>query len=51
VDGVHRDPLKVKLPGAEPLDIKYLTDFSRKAESLLAQLDLVRNVQVAANSN
>ena len=51
VDGVHRDPLKVKLPGAEPLDSKYLADFSRKAESLLAQLDLVRNVQVAVNSN
>ena len=51
VDGVHRDPLKVKLPGAEPLNSKYLADFSRKAESLLAQLDLVRNVQVAANSN
>jgi murein DD-endopeptidase MepM/ murein hydrolase activator NlpD len=51
VDGVHRDPLKVKLPGAEPLNSKYLADFSRKAESLLAQLDLMRNVQVAANSN
>jgi murein DD-endopeptidase MepM/ murein hydrolase activator NlpD len=51
VDGVHRDPLKVKLPGAEPLDSKYLADFSRKAESLLAKLDLVRNVQLAANSN
>jgi murein DD-endopeptidase MepM/ murein hydrolase activator NlpD len=51
VDGVHRDPLRVKLPGAEPLDNKYLADFNRKAESLLAQLDLVRNVQVAVNSN
>ncbi|HYQ71896.1 MAG TPA: peptidoglycan DD-metalloendopeptidase family protein [Gammaproteobacteria bacterium] len=51
VDGVHRDPLKVKLPGAEPLDSKYIADFSRKAESLLAQLDLVRNVQVAVNSS
>jgi murein DD-endopeptidase MepM/ murein hydrolase activator NlpD len=50
VDGVHRDPLKVKLPGAEPLDSKYLADFSSKAESLLAKLDLVRNVQVAVNS-
>jgi murein DD-endopeptidase MepM/ murein hydrolase activator NlpD len=49
VDGVHRDPLKVKLPGAEPLDSKYLADFSSKAESLLAKLDLVRNVQVAIN--
>ena len=51
VDGVHRDPLKVKLPGAEPLDSKYLADFSSKAQSLLAKLDLVRNVQVAVNSN
>jgi len=51
VDGVHRDPLKVKLPGAEPLDSKYLADFNRKAGSLLAKLDLVRNVQVAVNSN
>jgi len=51
VDGVHRDPLKVKLPGAEPLDSKYLADFNRKAESLLAKLDLVRNVQVAVNNN
>jgi len=50
VDGVHRDPLKVKLPGAEPLDSKYLADFSSKAESLLAKLALVRNVQVAVNS-
>jgi len=51
VDGVHRNPLTVKFPGSEPLDQKYLADFSRKAESLLAQLDLMRNVQVAANSN
>jgi len=51
VDGVHRNPLTVKLPGAEPLDSKYLADFSRKADSLMARLDLVRNVQVAANSN
>jgi len=51
VDGVHRDPLRVKLPGAEPLDSKYLADFNSKAELLLAQLDLVRNVQVAVNNN
>ena len=49
VDGVHRDPLRVKLPGAEPLNKKYLDDFNLKAESLLAQLELVRGVQLARN--
>jgi len=51
VDGVHRDPLRVKLPGAEPLDKQYRDDFRTKAESLVAQLDLVRGIQVASNSN
>jgi murein DD-endopeptidase MepM/ murein hydrolase activator NlpD len=50
VNGVHRDPLRVKLPGAEPLDKKYREDFRAKAESLVAQLDLVRGVQVASNN-
>lgn len=50
VNGVHRDPLRVKLPGAEPLQKKYLTDFSNKAQNLLAQLDLVRNIRVASNT-
>ena len=50
VNGVHRDPLRVKLPGAEPLDKQYIDDFMTKAESLVAQLDLVRGVQVASNN-
>jgi len=49
VDGVHRDPLRVKLPGAEPLQDKYRADFDKKAEALIAQLDLVRDVQVASS--
>jgi murein DD-endopeptidase MepM/ murein hydrolase activator NlpD len=49
VNGVHRDPLRVKLPGADPLHKKYRDDFHTKAEALLAQLDLVRDVQVASN--
>jgi murein DD-endopeptidase MepM/ murein hydrolase activator NlpD len=49
VDGVHRDPLRVKLPGAEPLDTKYMADFKGKADSLIAKLELVRSVQVASN--
>jgi murein DD-endopeptidase MepM/ murein hydrolase activator NlpD len=49
VDGVHRDPLRVKLPGAKPLDKRYLDDFKVQAGSMLARLDLVRSVQVASN--
>ena len=49
VNGVHRDPLRVKLPGAEPLKEKYRDDFNSRAEALLAQMDLVRSIQVASN--
>jgi murein DD-endopeptidase MepM/ murein hydrolase activator NlpD len=49
INGAHRNPLRVKLPGAEPLKEKYHDDFNRKAEALLAQLDLVRSVQLASN--
>ena len=48
IDGVHRNPLTVKLPGAQPLAKQYRDDFDRKAEALLAQLDTVRSVQVAS---
>ena len=48
VDDVHRDPLRVKLPGAESLDKKYRDDFDVKAQALLAQLKLVQDVQLAS---
>jgi len=50
VNGAHRDPLKVKLPGADPLNKKYMDDFHAKAESLIAQLNLVRDIQLASNN-
>lgn len=50
VDGTHRDPLRVKLPGADPLNEKYMADFTSKAKALIAQIDLVRDVQVASNN-
>jgi murein DD-endopeptidase MepM/ murein hydrolase activator NlpD len=48
IDGVHRDPLKVKLPGAEPLNKKYMADFTSKAETLMAELQLASDVRVAS---
>jgi murein DD-endopeptidase MepM/ murein hydrolase activator NlpD len=49
VDGTHRDPLRVKLPGADPLNKKYMADFSAKANALVAQIDLVRDVRIASS--
>lgn len=42
VNGVHRDPLKVRLPAARPLNAKYVTDFTSHALPLLAQMDSYR---------
>jgi murein DD-endopeptidase MepM/ murein hydrolase activator NlpD len=47
VNDAHRDPLKVKFPGADPLNKKYMDDFNVKAESLMAQINTVRDVQLA----
>lgn len=43
INGVHRNPLKIALPKALPLDKKYIADFRSKAEPLLAQLDELGN--------
>jgi murein DD-endopeptidase MepM/ murein hydrolase activator NlpD len=50
INGAHRDPLKVKLPGADPLNKKYMADFNEKAMGLMAQIDVVRDVQLASNN-
>ena len=47
VRGVHRDPLKVKLPDARPLAEKYMADFREKAQPLLANLELIGGTSVA----
>ncbi len=47
VQGVHRDPLRVKLPQAAPLPEEYLDDFLSKAKPWLARLDLTTRTAVA----
>ena len=49
VNGVHRNPLTVALPKAEPLEKKYLADFKQKSASLLAQLDRINDTSLALN--
>ncbi|MGA7799639.1 MAG: peptidoglycan DD-metalloendopeptidase family protein, partial [Gammaproteobacteria bacterium] len=47
INGVHRNPLKVKLPAAAPIEARYRQDFRRRTHPLLAQLDVIRTTQVA----
>jgi murein DD-endopeptidase MepM/ murein hydrolase activator NlpD len=48
IDGVHRDPLTVKLPNAGPLAQRYMDDFQNQAQPLLAQLDTMGPMQASA---
>ena len=48
VNGVHRNPLTVKLPISSPVPKRYLADFELTTTPVFAQLDLLtRNQQVA----
>jgi len=47
VNGVHRNPLTVELPKAEPLAKQYQTAFKAQAMPLIAQLDTLVNTAVA----
>lgn len=49
VNGVHRNPLTVALPKAEPLAAKYMADFKQKAQPLLSKLDQLSVPALAAN--
>ncbi len=49
INGVHRNPLTVKLPDAAPIPDKYKDEFMEQSRHLLAQLDLFKYVQVAAS--
>ncbi|MCU7860628.1 MAG: peptidoglycan DD-metalloendopeptidase family protein [Candidatus Thiodiazotropha sp. (ex Lucinoma kastoroae)] len=47
VNGVHRNPLTVKLPAAEPIAKKYRADFQMKIQPLLSKLELINRTLVA----
>jgi len=47
VNGVHRNPLTVKLPDAAPLPKKYRQEFRLATENLLAQLELAKTQAIA----
>ena len=48
VNGVHRNPLTVKLPASKPVPKRYMADFELSTTPVFAQLDLLaRSQQVA----
>ena len=47
VNGVHRNPLTIKLPAAEPLKKQHRARFSALSAPLLSQLDLISKTMVA----
>jgi murein DD-endopeptidase MepM/ murein hydrolase activator NlpD len=47
--GVHRNPLKVKLPRAAPIEKQYRQDFLVKTRDLVARLDVLTNPTLAAD--
>lgn len=49
VDGVHRNPLTVKLPDSQPVPTFYRADFEQQVSLRMAQLDSFRRITVAAN--
>jgi len=47
VHGVHRNPLTVELPNADPIPSRYEAEFRNQSQRLLAQLDVVKRTRVA----
>jgi murein DD-endopeptidase MepM/ murein hydrolase activator NlpD len=47
VNGVHRNPLTVKLPDAEPIAKKFRADFLLQTQPLVTQLDTLNRMLVA----
>lgn len=47
VNGVHRNPLRVKLPAAEPINKAYTSHFQHQIKTYLSMLDLMNTESVA----
>ena len=48
IDGLQRDPTKVALPTAPPIAKKDLNTFQKETQSLVARLNIMRNIHYAA---
>jgi murein DD-endopeptidase MepM/ murein hydrolase activator NlpD len=50
VRGVHKDPLRVTLPKALPIDRRYKNDFLVKTRPLVKQLDVLAKTSIASSN-
>ena len=48
LNGVHRNPLTVRLPTVQPVPERYRLDFEFKSKPVLAKLDLLTRTQLAS---
>lgn len=51
LNGVHRNPLTVKLPDVQPLPKQYMADFKTHANQLIVSLNLLNKTNVALASS
>ena len=49
INGVHRNPLTVKLPNAQPIDGKFKAAFVNHAETMMSQLAMFKETNLALN--
>jgi murein DD-endopeptidase MepM/ murein hydrolase activator NlpD len=49
VNGVHRNPLTVKLPSAKPINAKYKQAFTQHAKVLISQIEMFTETNIALN--
>lgn len=47
VNGAHRNPLTISLPNAASIPKKFREDFKQKSQPLVAQLDIIKNTNLA----
>lgn len=50
VNGVHRNPLTVKLPDAQPIKKAYRAEFEQSAQALLTQLEAMGETRLAGGT-
>lgn len=51
VNGIHRNPLTVKLPHAQPIDESLLAEFKEQTQPLLTQLNKAKATDLVAQNN
>ncbi len=51
INGIHRNPLTVKLPDATPITAKYRTDFQLNTQGYMTLLDTLGRTSVALSSS